>query len=232
MRKHAKYPLAGFALAASCLLAPCWAAERPPSLTAKVQPLGESASCMQRLWGRLLPLIATNSGYIDTDDIERVADVKLGEPIAIGAHDSISDYEATGPYSLAPSVPGSRVLTGRATLSVRLERHRESKPDRPSLTWQRMQGRVGGTDSSVLDLSCSDGGTELSLQRAEVDLESLGFKRVGALARPIHVEVYSRDWLERVDLYYEIPVETTPDVTSIHIVGVKHGRAALAAPRQ
>ncbi|MGC1549106.1 MAG: hypothetical protein WA777_11310 [Rhodanobacter sp.] len=184
---------------------------------------------MYRLWKGLLPVMAMNSSYIAFDDVERIARIKLHQPVAFGPQDTVSSYEVNGTYPLAPKVQGDLVMDGQADLSMRLELHEEPQPERPPLTWQRFQGRTGGVGSSVLDLSCTSGGWALSLREAESDLVSMGFKHAGAVA---NFEVFRNQLMGLVYLYYETPVETVPEVTSIHVVGFKGGVRSKLTPNK
>jgi hypothetical protein len=220
MRDYTKHALAAIVLALCHCVAPCYAGEQA-SAPSGAQPAEGSASCMTRVWKALLPIVVANNGYLDASDVERVAKIKLSEPVSVSPSDAISSYESNGRFSLSPNVPGSLALTGKASLSLRLEMHSEPKAGISLYSWQRLQRRINGTKSSNFDLTCLDGGTPLSLREAESDLEAIGLKRAGTLAQPTPVEVFYRDLRGRVDLYYSTPVETIPTVVSIHVAGAE-----------
>ena len=171
---------------------------------------------MYRIWKSLLPMMVAKNNYLSFDDVEQLAEIKLGQPVVLGPNDRMSNYELNGEYALAANVHGDPVMNGKASLSLRIELSQEPQPNNPTLTWRRYQGRVGGRGSSVLDLSCISEGWPLSLKEAESDLGSIGFKPYGTLR---NIEVFRNNFMEIVYVYYETPVEVTPDVTSIHIVG-------------
>jgi hypothetical protein len=218
MQERAKHVLAVLVLALSCWGAPCHASEQV-STPVLAQSTNPPSSCMRRLWRDLLPVVAANSGYIVVSDVQRIAQIKLREPVAVGPADVISSYEMKGPYALSPSMPGSLLYTGNANLSLRLELHSEPATSSFPYSWQRMQRRINGTKSSNFDLTCLDGGAQLSLKEAESDLEAIGLRRVGTLTQPKTVEVFDGGLKGRVDLYYETPVELAPEVVSIHVAG-------------
>lgn len=215
---------------AGCWVAACQATE--PTATSVVSTVDASTSCMKRLWVALIPAVASNSGYLGIADVERIAQVKLPDPVSITPTDTISALQLSGPYPLSANISGSLAFNGRADISLRLELHSEPATHLSLYSWQRMQGRIYDTRSSNFDLTCMDGGGVLALREAEADLEAIGLKRVGTLSRPKPVEVFYQDMKGRVDLYYETPVETVPYVSSIHVAGaeIKKAKPSVSPP--
>jgi hypothetical protein len=161
-------------------------------------------SCMQDLWQGLLPFVAKHS-YVTAPDMERLTGVKMQEVADVAPDDSIANYE-----------------NGTAHLSIRVEVLNMTS----SYTWQVLQGlsnpRYGST--SIVDISCLDSSRGLQLSKLEADLFSLGFHKIGFTAQEVHAEYF---WGHggSVVAYFEVPVESVPTVTSLHIVGLSSGLA-------
>jgi hypothetical protein len=177
-------------------------------------PTQHPKSCMQDLWHGLLPLIAKGS-YVTVQDMEQLASVKMQQVVDVAPADTIATYENNG----------------TTPLSIRVEvLEVPSLYDIPHMkyTWQVIQGRsiAWHGSTSVVDFACLDSSGGLQLPKAEADLASLGFKRIGYTAQEIHSE-YFTGRLGTVVIYFDVPVETVPTVTSLHIVG---SRSELAKP--
>ena len=176
-----------------------------------------SDSCMTKLWKGLLPLVAKDHSYISMADVERVAGVRMQHVVQVAPMDSIGSYEMHRPVLLHSYDPWA--------LSFRDEIQDQPSPAKSNSfdsSWQVAQGlATGGRGStSVLDIACSGMGA-LTLAKVEADLQMAGFKVVAKSTMPLqqHVEIFANQWGDQIHVYYEMPVEVAPGVTSLHIVG-------------
>ncbi|RUL63180.1 hypothetical protein EKH79_12275 [Dyella dinghuensis] len=169
-------------------------------------------SCLGDMWQGLLPLIAKGS-YVTVPDVEKLANIKMQHVVDVAPGDTIATYEgnATTPLSIRVEVLEVPTSYGAGHITY---------------SWQVLQGRSvdwhGST--SVVDFSCVDSSGGLQLSKVEADLSSLGFHQIGSTAQEVHAE-YFAGRLSTIAIYFDLPVESVPTVSSIHIVGLRNESA-------
>jgi hypothetical protein len=180
--------------------------------TSKYLPDQSPTSCMRNLWQGLLPFLAKDS-YIAAADMERLAGFKMQKVVDVAPGDTIATYEDNGATHLSIRVETLNVPPSYTVPNMKYN-------------WQVAQGRsiawYGST--SIVDFSCLDKADGLQLSKLEADLFSLGFHKIGFTAQENHAEYFWGN-TGSVVVYFDLPVESVPTVSSLHIVGAKSGVA-------